>query len=208
MIDKSRIEFDLDIQKTYHTTLISGSDEAGRGAMAGPIVVASVILPSDYANPLIQDSKKLSKKSRFFLFNEIKENAVSYYISVISNDIVDNINPKKASINGIKESILNLSLKPDVCLIDAEKVEIDNYFCLPFIKGDDKSQSIAAASILAKVTRDQIMIDYDKKYPNYGFANHKGYCTKMHQNLLFENGVTPIHRLSYKPVKIILGSLK
>lgn len=208
MIDKSRINFDQEIKDQFKVKLISGSDEAGRGAMAGPIVVASVILPCDYENSQIKDSKKLSLKMRETLFEEIKSIALAYQISIVNSSVVDLINPKQSSIKGMRETISKLEIKPDLCLIDAEKVFIENYQCISFIKGDYKSQSIAAASILAKVTRDHIMVDYDEIYPNYNFRTHKGYCTLKHQQALFENGVSPIHRILYKPVKFILERLK
>ncbi|AVN62552.1 ribonuclease HII [Mesoplasma coleopterae] len=204
MIDKSRILFDSQIRFENKTKFISGSDEAGRGAMAGPIVVASVILPSDYQNPLIRDSKKLSKKQRELLFEEIKAIAISYAIEIIEASDVDILNPKQASRVGMVNSIMNLKPKPVVSLIDAEKIVIENYNCLPFIKGDDLSQSIAAASILAKTTRDNIMIEYAKVYPEYNFDLHKGYCVKEHVEKAKKFGVLPIHRKSYKPIKDIL----
>ncbi|ASZ09306.1 ribonuclease HII [Mesoplasma chauliocola] len=204
MIDRSRILFDLNIKKEYKVNLISGSDEAGRGAMAGPIVAASVILPVGYENPLIKDSKKLNKVQRSILSDEIKNIAISYNIQVLDSNLVDEINPKKASQVGMIESIKNLTIKPEISLIDAEKINIDDFICLPFIKGDDLSQSIAAASILAKTARDQIMIDYAKIYPNYNFDIHKGYCVKDHLTRTKKFGVLPIHRKSYKPIKNIL----
>lgn len=172
--------------------------------MAGPIVVASVILPSNYKNPLIKDSKKLSKPQREVLCAEIKQVALSYAIEIIKSVDVDLLNPKQASKIGMMNSIKNLKIKPDISLIDAEKIEIKDYICLPFIKGDNLSQSIAAASILAKTTRDNIMIEYGKLYPEYNFALHKGYCVKDHVLKTQQFGVLPIHRKTYKPIKDIL----
>ncbi|AGY41633.1 Ribonuclease HII [Mesoplasma florum W37] len=204
MIDESRILFDSQIREKYKTDFISGSDEAGRGAMAGPVVVASVILPKDYKNCLIRDSKKLSKKQRKLLCEEIKSVAISYAIEIIEADEVDILNPKQASRIGMTKSIMNLKPKPDLCLIDAENIIIQEYVCAPFIKGDDLSQSIAAASILAKTTRDNIMLDYAKIYPEYNFESHKGYCVKEHVEKTKMHGVLPIHRKTYKPIKDIL----
>ncbi|ATZ21779.1 ribonuclease HII [Mesoplasma tabanidae] len=204
MIDKSRILFDTQIRLENNTDFISGSDEAGRGAMAGPVVVASVILPSDYENTLIRDSKKLSKKQREILCEEIKTVAISYAIEIIEAGDVDILNPKQASRLGMINTITSLKPKPIISLTDAEKINIDNYNCVAFIKGDDLSQSIAAASILAKTTRDSIMIDYAKIYPKYNFDLHKGYCVKEHLQKTKQFGVLPIHRKSYKPIKDIL----
>ena len=175
---------------------ICGVDEAGRGPLAGPLVVASCILPSTYHNDDINDSKKLTDKKRRKLFEEIKENAIDYSIVVIDNKIIDELNIYQATKEGMKACIENVNC--DFALVDAMKLEIDNYE--PIIKGDAKSISIAAASILAKVTRDDIMLNYAKIYPQYKFEKNMGYGTKAHLMALDEYGITPIHRLSYRPV--------
>ncbi|AOG60235.1 ribonuclease HII [Spiroplasma helicoides] len=200
MIDESRFIFDKNIKQQYQVKLISGSDEVGRGAMAGPIVVASVVLKENYFNPLIKDSKKLSEPQRESLYDEIINNCICYSIKSYDSKIVDKLNPKKTSIIGMTETIQDLKLKPELCLIDGENVFLDDYSFLKIIKGDNLSQSIAAASILAKVYRDRIMIDYDSKYEGYNFTSHKGYCTKDHIKRVETLGILDIHRMSYKPI--------
>lgn len=183
------------LQKGYKR--IAGVDEAGRGPLAGPLVVASVILKEGYSNENINDSKKLTDKKRRMLFNEIINNSLSYCIIVVDNQIVDKLNiyeaTKQAMISSLKE------VGCDYALVDAMKLEIDNY--LPLIKGDAKSTSIAAASILAKVYRDDLMLAYDKLYPQYDFKHNKGYGSKKHLEALDQFGPCKIHRLSYKPVR-------
>ncbi|MDY4788500.1 MAG: ribonuclease HII [Bacilli bacterium] len=183
------------LQKGYKR--IAGVDEAGRGPLAGPLVVASVILKEGYSNENINDSKKLTDKKRRMLFNEIINNSLSYCIIVVDNQIVDKLNiyeaTKQAMISSLKE------VDCDYALVDAMKLEIDNY--LPLIKGDAKSTSIAAASILAKVYRDDLMLAYDKLYPQYDFKHNKGYGSKKHLEALDQFGPCKIHRLSYKPVR-------
>ncbi|WP_027063157.1 ribonuclease HII [Mesoplasma seiffertii] len=201
MIDNKRILFDDEIRQNYKLQIIAGSDEAGRGAMAGPIVVATVILPATYQNPLIKDSKKLPESMRESLYEEITQIALDWKVAVYDSLAVDELNPKHASILGMIKSIEELSVKPEICLIDGEKLPISDYQTLQIIKGDDLSQTIAAASIIAKVTRDRIMKNYAKVYPQYNFDKHKGYCTKDHYQQLEIHGITEIHRQSYKPVK-------
>lgn len=203
IVDETRIAFDDAIRQEHKVTLISGSDEAGRGAMAGPIVVASVILPADYANPAINDSKLIPSKLREQLFTEIVAVALDYQIKIYDNLFVDQYNPKQTSRIGMQESIAMLQPQPELCLLDAEKIVCD-LPTLPLIKGDAKSQSIAAASILAKVTRDRIMIELGKEYPEYGFEQHKGYCTKKHTENVSKFGVLACHRVTYKPIKCIM----
>ncbi|ASP28531.1 phosphoglucomutase/phosphomannomutase [Spiroplasma corruscae] len=200
MIINPRFEYDNKIRLNYKVKYISGSDEVGRGAMAGPIVVASVILKDGYNNALIRDSKLLTEKQRESLYEEILENCVSYSICEYNEKVVDKLNPKNTSKNGMIDTILNLSTKPDLCLIDGEDLEIDNYKFLKIIKGDNISLSISCASIVAKVYRDRIMNDYHLLYPRYNFIKNKGYCTKEHMNALREYGILDIHRLSYRPV--------
>lgn len=203
MIGLERYIFDQNIKDEHYVEVISGSDEVGRGAMAGPIVVASVILKPGYQNPAIKDSKLIPEAKRGQLFDEIINNALAYAIKVYDAKTVDELNPKATSIKGMVESIQALSIKPQLCLTDGEKINLPEYKTLQIIKGDLKSQSIGAASILAKVYRDKIMIDYDVKYKGYKFAKHKGYCTKEHIDLVKQLGILDIHRLSYKPIAII-----
>lgn len=200
MNDTTRFLFDQNQKHDHQVTIISGSDEVGRGAMAGPIVVASVILKPNYCNPAIKDSKLLSALKRDVIFQQIISNCISYAIKVYDAVIVDELNPKQTSIKGMIETIKQLSIKPDLCLIDGEDVKIPNYKTLKIIKGDFKSQSIAAASILAKVHRDRIMEEYDIKYKGYNFAKHKGYCTLEHIKKVKKLGILSIHRQSYKPI--------
>ncbi|MCD8029108.1 MAG: ribonuclease HII [Erysipelotrichaceae bacterium] len=183
---------------------IIGLDEAGRGPMAGPLVVAGVIFSKGYVNNDINDSKKLSEKKRERLFDIIKHDALDYQIEIISIEDVDKLNVYQASRIGMIRAIQRISIKPDYALSDAMPLgNIIEHEAI--IKGDSKSISIAAASILAKVTRDHIMIEYDKQYPQYGFAKHKGYPTKQHKDALKKYGITPIHRRSFQPVKDVLN---
>ncbi len=179
---------------------IAGVDEAGRGPLAGDLVVASVILPKNIKLEGVDDSKKLTDKKRRDVFEEIKKVAIAYSIVFISVEEVDKYNIYAATQIGMKRCIDELSIKPEYVLIDAMPLdlEIDN---TSIIKGDSLSLSIAAASILAKVTRDDYMNEMDKKYPEYGFSSHKGYGTKKHLEALSLYGVTPIHRTTYAPVK-------
>ncbi|WP_347938170.1 ribonuclease HII [Mycoplasma feriruminatoris] len=202
MIDRKL--FDDQIKKDHNITYLSGSDEAGRGCLAGPLVVASVILKPDYFNPLIKDSKKLNPKTRQILFDEIIKNCLDYQIIVISSEQVDKLNPLQASLLGFKTTINNLKVTPQLSLIDGnQNIKLENIKTLPIIKGDDLSFSIACSSILAKVTRDKILDEYDQIYPNYGFKSHKGYCTKQHLLAIKKYGILDIHRKSYKPIKKI-----
>ncbi|UZK63924.1 ribonuclease HII [Mycoplasma mycoides subsp. capri] len=202
MIDRKL--FDDQIKLDHNIMYLSGSDEAGRGCLAGPLVVASVILKPDYFNPLIKDSKKLNPKTRQLLFDEIIKNCLDYQIIVISSKQVDELNPLQASLLGFKTTINNLKITPDLGLIDGnQNINLENIKTLSIIKGDDKSFSIACSSILAKVTRDKIIDEYDQIYPNYGFKSHKGYCTKQHLLAIQKYGILDIHRKSYKPIKKI-----
>ena len=176
--------------------LIAGIDEAGRGPLAGPVVVASVIMPLDNIIDGINDSKKLSEKKRNDLFEKIKQTAISYHIEVIDEKIIDDINILNATKLGMKNCIDKLDKAPDVVLIDAVKIDSDVQ-TVSIIKGDAKSYSIAAASILAKVYRDNLMLQYDKEYPVYNFAKHKGYGTKMHIDAIKQYGICPIHRRTF-----------
>lgn len=179
--------------------LIAGCDEAGRGPLAGPVMVASVIMPlgEDKIIEGVNDSKKLTAKKRDELFDKIKETAISYNISIIDEKTIDEINILEATKKGMNEAINSLNIKPDFALIDAVKGL--NLVCdyLPIIKGDSLSYSIACASILAKVTRDRLMEEFAKKYPEYGFEKHKGYGTKLHIEMLKKHGKCEIHRDSF-----------
>lgn len=176
---------------------IAGCDEAGRGPLAGPVVCASVIMPLDDLIEGVDDSKKLTEKKRLELYNQITEKAVSYKISIISEKVIDEINILNATKKGMEEAINGLNQKPDFALVDAVKGLNLVCDCLPIIKGDALSYSIGCASILAKVTRDKLMEDYSKSYPNFGFEKHKGYGTKLHIEALKKYGKCEIHRETF-----------
>lgn len=183
---------------------IVGLDEAGRGPMAGPLVVGAVIFEEGYYNDLINDSKQLSDKKREALYDIIIKDALAYQIEIIDVEQVDKLNVYQASKKGMIDAIKHLSITPDYALTDAMPLgPVIEHEAI--IKGDSLSISIAAASILAKVTRDRIMIEYDKKYPEYGFKKNKGYPTKQHKEALKMYGVTPIHRRSFQPVQEVLN---
>ncbi|WP_339022451.1 ribonuclease HII [Spiroplasma endosymbiont of Crioceris asparagi] len=196
-------DFDNQIRNQYNIKILSGSDEVGRGAMAGPIVVASIIMKEDFFDTRIKDSKLLSETMRESLYDLIIENCISYSICEYDAQNVDKLNPKRASQLGMIDTIKKLKVKPEMCLVDAEKIVIDGYEINSIIKGDYKSFSIACASIIAKVYRDRILTNYEHKWPGYGFKNHKGYCTKSHIEATTKLGILPVHRLSYKPIKLI-----
>lgn len=177
--------------------LVMGIDEAGRGPLCGPLVVGSCVLPAGYENELINDSKKLSEKKRKQLFDVIKKDALYWNVKIVEPGIIDEMNILEATRSAMQE--LSGEYKVSKVLTDA--VKIPNQLNIPIIKGDAKSISIAAASILAKMTRDNIMEELDKKYPEYEFKNHKGYPTKRHIELMNEYGVFDIYRFSYSPVK-------
>ncbi len=183
--------------------LIAGTDEAGRGPLCGPLVVASCIMNPDYRNDEINDSKKLTEKKREKLYSEIIENALAYDIEIISPEEIDQLNIYEASRTGMVRALSKLKIKPDYILTDAMKLhQLEDIPQEALIKGDGKSFNIAASSILAKVTRDHIMLEYDKKYPQYQLAKHKGYPTALHLKLIEQYGVIPeFYRFSYKPVK-------
>ena len=182
-------------------TYIAGVDEAGRGPLAGPVVVAAVILPSGLFLPKINDSKKLSPKVRDELYDKIIAQAVAVERAIIDAATIDRVNIYQATVNGMYDAIFGLQPQPSQVLIDAVRLDRLPMPSLPLIKGDAKSASIAAASIIAKVERDRIMNEYDKLYPVYGFAQHKGYGTAQHVEALQKYGPCPIHRRSFEPVK-------
>ncbi|MEG0841766.1 MAG: ribonuclease HII [Erysipelotrichaceae bacterium] len=178
---------------------IVGLDEAGRGPMAGPLVVAAVAFPKDYHHDEIYDSKKVNEKNRNRLFKEIIQEANEYYIEIVSPSIIDKENIYRATQHAM-ERLVKRFKKCDGVLSDAMPLPDCEHEVISLIKGDQKSVSIAAASILAKVVRDHIMCGYDVLYPEYGFAKHKGYPTKQHKEALKNYGVLSIHRKTYAPV--------
>ncbi|MCA1059185.1 ribonuclease HII [Rossellomorea aquimaris] len=182
---------------------IAGIDEVGRGPLAGPVVTAAVILPPDFYLAGLNDSKKLSESKREEYFNYIQEHAISIGVGMVHAMEIDDINIYQATKKAMNDAIVNLSVKPDYLLIDAMKLETP-YPSKSIIKGDSKSISIAAASIVAKVTRDRMMKEYAERYPGYAFEKNAGYGTKDHLMGLKRLGVTPLHRKSFAPVKDFL----
>jgi len=178
-------------------TILAGTDEAGRGPLAGPVVAAAVILPKDFYDDRINDSKKLSESLRKELFEVIKRNSISYSYTVIKNKKIDEINILNASLLAMKRSIEKLKHKPDVVLVDGNKIFKSDSEIIPVVKGDTKSLSIASASIIAKVIRDRIMIKLASKYPEYGWENNKGYPTKYHINAILNHGACDLHRKTF-----------
>ena len=183
---------------------ICGIDEAGRGPLAGPVVVAAVIMPRNSMIEGVNDSKKVSEKKREALYEQILQEVISYGIGIIDQKEIDNINILNATKKGLTTAVQALTVRPDRIIVDAlEHIDTCHIPYTSIIKGDAKCYSIAAASIIAKVTRDRIMRQWDEVYPQYGFAKHKGYGTKAHIEAIKEYGLTPIHRLSF--VKNIIG---
>lgn len=176
---------------------ICGIDEVGRGPLAGPVVACACILDPQHPVLGVKDSKALSPKRRLQLFEELKEKALSYGIGVVSQEVIDEINILEATKRAMREAVQKLSLKPDWVLIDALTLPELGEHQTGIIKGDAKSVSIAAASILAKETRDAMALEWDRLYPEYGFASHKGYGTRAHIEAIFRYGPLPIHRKSF-----------
>ncbi len=177
--------------------LCCGIDEAGRGPLAGPVVAAACILDPEKPIYGLDDSKKLSPKRRDALYDEILEKAKCFCVIRVEPKEIDEVNILEATKNAMRACVAGLTIKPDILLIDAVNLNGTGIEVKPIIKGDAKSNSIAAASILAKVSRDRIMEEYDKEYPGYGFAQHKGYGTAAHYAAIHELGISPIHRLSF-----------
>jgi ribonuclease HII len=186
----------------YQGLLSAGCDEAGRGPLAGDVVAAAVILDPD--NPIagLDDSKKLTEKKREQLFDEIQQKAKSWCIARASVAEIDKINILQASLLAMARAVQGLHVQPEHVLVDGNKLPKWHYPAEAVVKGDSRVAAISAASILAKVARDREMIALDKTYPGYGFAEHKGYPTKVHMIALEQLGITPIHRTSYAPVRV------
>lgn len=185
-------------------TLIAGVDEVGRGPLIGPVVACACILPVNFYHKDIKDSKKLSEKKRKEMYKIIKENAISIGLGIVSEKVIDEVNIYEATKIAMKEAIKNLNITPEHVLIDAMKLEL-NIPSTSIIKGDAKSESIAAASIIAKVTRDHMLDEMDKEYPMYDLKNNKGYGTKKHLEALQTYGPCKYHRVSYSPVRNALN---
>jgi len=195
---KDNLKYEKELYNDGYT-LIAGVDEVGRGPLVGPVVAAAVILPKNYKLEGLTDSKKLSEAKRNYFDEIIKRDAISYGIGVIDNNIIDEVNIYEATKLAMKQAISNLKIKPDYVLTDAMKLDIDIDF-KPLIKGDLRSLSISAASVIAKVYRDNLMYLLDKKYPYYNFKNNKGYPTKDHIEAIKNYGIIKEHRISYHPV--------
>ena len=185
-------------------TLVAGVDEVGRGPLIGPVVACACILPVNFYHKDIKDSKKLSEKKREEMYKIIKENALAIGLGIVSEKVIDEINIYEATKIAMKEAIENLNITPEHVLIDAMKLEL-NIPSTSIIKGDAKSESIAAASIIAKVTRDHMLDEMDKEYPMYDLKNNKGYGTKKHLEALQIYGPCKYHRVSYSPVRNALN---
>ena len=192
------LEFKLENEiKQRGFTWIAGTDEAGRGCLCGPVCAAAVILPQDYYHEKLNDSKKISAKTRELLFDDITEKAVSYAIAFVSVEEIDRINILNAALLAMRRAVEQLEPKPDYLLIDGNVSRGFEGDFQTVIHGDAISPSIAAASILAKVSRDRLLEELDRKYPQYQLAKHKGYCTKLHKELLQQYGPNEIYRTSF-----------
>ena len=186
---------------------IAGVDEAGRGPLAGPVVAAAVILDPKYTIEGLNDSKLLSERKRESLFGAIKDKALSWGIGVAQVEEIDDINILQATLLAMRRAVLALDITPDEVWVDGNQAPLLSIPVTTIIRGDQTVPAISAASILAKVTRDALMVEYDACHPGYGFADHKGYPTKSHILALNRHGVTPIHRRTFAPVKQVLENL-
>lgn len=193
------LKYEKDLYKEGYS-LIAGIDEVGRGPLVGPVVTACVILPKNFKLEGLTDSKKLSEKKREYFFDIIMKEAISVGIGIIDNNVIDEVNIYEATKLAMYQAIDNSKIKPDFVLIDAMKLENLNIPSLSIIKGDLKSISISAASVIAKVTRDRMMYELDKKYPMYGFSRNKGYPTKEHVSAIEKYGIILEHRKTFNPV--------
>lgn len=191
-------EIEEKIYDTKEVKYICGIDEAGRGPLAGPVVIAAVVMPRNSMIEGVNDSKKVSEKKREKLYEEITSSSIAWAVGIIDQNEIDNINILNATKKGLTQALKELEQKPDIILVDAlTKIDTLGIPYESIIKGDAKSYSIAAASIIAKVTRDRIMRQWDEIYPQYGFEKHKGYGTAMHINAIKEYGPCPLHRKSF-----------
>ena len=198
----------LDFEEQFYNEkikVIVGVDEAGKSTLCGPVVAAACILPHTYINEKINDSKKLSEKKREQLYDEIINNALSYGVGIVDSKRIDEINIYEATKEAMHLAISQLKIDYDLILTDAMKLKDEKVDVIDIIKGDAKCQCIAAASIIAKVTRDRILLDMDQKHPEYGFKSHKGYGTKKHVEAIKEHGIIDgFYRETYEPIKSLL----
>ena len=193
-----RLEAMKEYERQYPGLCICGIDEAGRGPLAGPVAAGAVILPEDQTILRLNDSKKLSPEAREELYEEIREKAVSWSVAMVNAETIDEINILQAVYEAMRQAVHGLSRTPDIYLNDAVLIpDLPEEKQVKIIHGDAKSLSIAAASIMAKVTRDRLMEEYDAIYPEYGFARHKGYGTREHIDAIKKYGMCPIHRRSF-----------
>ena len=205
-----RLESMLSYEKKLYVQgikLIAGVDEVGRGPLAGPVVAAAVILPQKCKIKGLNDSKKIPKKKHEEIFLAVKDKALAIGIGIMDNHVIDQVNIYEATKLAMKEAVLQLELQPEHLLIDAMKLDLP-ISQTSIIKGDANSLSIAAASIVAKVTRDKIMANYDQEFPGYDFGQNAGYGTAKHLEGIEKHGITPIHRTSFEPVKTLVASSK
>lgn len=185
--------------------IIAGIDEAGRGPLAGPVVAAACIIPLRTVIPYVNDSKQLTPKKRAEIFDFIMNHSkIIWGVGIMSHEVIDEVNIYQATILAMKQAVANLHTKPEMLLVDGLKLPGDEIPCEKIIKGDAKSHSIAAASIIAKETRDRLMNEYHIQWPEYGFDGHKGYGTEQHMRALEKFGPCPIHRKSFEPVRLLL----
>ena len=187
-------------------TVVCGVDEAGRGPLAGPVFAAAVILPENYTHEILNDSKKLSEKKRDIVFEDIIRDAVAYSVGMATEKEIDDINILNATFLAMKRAVEGLSIKPDLAYIDGNQYPRTGVKEITIVKGDSKCMSVAAASIIAKVSRDRYMLKVAEEYPEYQFPKHKGYGTKLHYEMIEKYGVSPVHRRSF--LKKILGEDK
>jgi len=183
--------------------VVCGIDEAGRGPLAGPVFAAAVVLPENYSHPVLNDSKKLSEKKRDAVYDDIIKDAVCYSVGIASEEEIDEINILNATFLAMKRAVDGLNIKPDFAYIDGNQYPKTGVKEETIVKGDGKCISVAAASIIAKVSRDRFMLEIDKQYPEYQFSKHKGYGTKLHYEMIEKYGISKVHRRSF--LKKILG---
>ncbi len=183
--------------------IVCGIDEAGRGPLAGPVFAAAVVLPENYSHPVLNDSKKLSEKKRDAVYDDIIKDAVCYSVGIATEEEIDEINILNATFLAMKRAVDGLNVKPDFAYIDGNQYPKTGVKEETIVKGDGKCISVAAASIIAKVSRDRFMLEIDKQYPEYQFSKHKGYGTKLHYEMIEKYGVSKVHRRTF--LKKILG---
>lgn len=184
-------------------TIVCGVDEAGRGPLAGPVFAGAVVLPENYTHEILNDSKKLSEKKRDLVYDDIIRDAVAWSVGMATEQEIDDINILNATFLAMKRAVDGLNIKPDLAFIDGNRYANTGVKEVTIVKGDSKCMSVAAASIIAKVSRDRFMQEVDKQYPQYQFSKHKGYGTKLHYEMIEQFGISPVHRKTF--LKNIIG---